>query len=168
MNIEELFNDKNKLEKKYNFFINKKQIIRIEPDNDLVLAHLEKAKHNMLFFDKNKKDETFRDWLIVTLYYALYHAVLALIVNKNYVSKNHTASLIFLIKHYAHLKEDIELFQELSIKKEDAELYTELKEERHKASYETNLSFSKEKIIDYKTRVVQFIHETWEIIEKDN
>lgn len=97
----------------------------------------------------------------------MYHAVLALIVNKNYVSKNHTASLIFLIKHYADLKDGINLFHELSIKKEDAELYTELKGERHKASYETSLSFQVRKINHYKIKVVQFIHKAEEIIEND-
>lgn len=54
MNIEALFDDNKKLEKRYNFFINKRQIIKIQPDDDLVMAHLEKAKHNMLFLIKIK------------------------------------------------------------------------------------------------------------------
>ena len=82
-------------------------IVNIGDNEDLVVAHLEKAKHNLLFFEKNIGDSQFNDWLIVTLYYALYHAVLALISKKGYSSKNHTASLVFLIKHYSQLKEDI-------------------------------------------------------------
>jgi uncharacterized protein (UPF0332 family) len=165
MNIDKLFNNSKLLKQQYHFYIKKKQLLKIEKDNDLIDSHLEKAKHNMLFFSKNKNDSKFNDWLIVTLYYALYHSVLALIINKNYVSKNHTASLIFLIKHYSYLKNEIKLLHDLSIKKEDAELYTNLKEDRHTTSYQTNIYFSKEKINEYKIKVLDFINKTEEIID---
>lgn len=95
MNIDKLFHDKNLLENQYNFFLEKKLLKKIQPDSDLTNAHMEKVKHNMRFFEKNKKDPEYNDWLIVILYYALYHSILALIVNKEYISKNHTASLVF-------------------------------------------------------------------------
>ena len=166
MKIERLFDNPKLLEKKYNFFISKKLLKEIDEDKDLIESHIEKAKHNMQFFDKNKDDDGFNDWLIVTLYYALYHSVLALIINKNYISKNHTASLIFLIKYYSEFKNDILLLHELSIKKEDAELYTELKDDRHKASYNTEHNFTSDKINQYKRRVTDFIHKTEEILQK--
>ena len=165
MNLEELFADKNKLDEQYQFYIQKKLLKPIEKDHDLVGAHIEKAKHNLRFFDNNAKHDGYDDWLIVTLYYTLYHLVLALITQKEFSSKNHTASLIFLIKHYIQFKEDIRLLYELSIKKEDAELYTELKEERHKASYDTQHNFSKKKITEYREKVITFLHKTEELIE---
>lgn len=166
MDINKLFSNQKLLDGKYAFFLKKGLIVNIGDNEDLVAAHLEKAKHNMLFFEKNFNDSQFNDWLIVTLYYALYHAVLSLIVKKGYSSKNHTASLVFLIKHYSQLKEDILLVQELSIKKEDAELYTKLKEDRHKASYESKVNFTDKNINEYKQKVKDFIQRTEELIQR--
>ena len=166
MDIDNLFNDKKLLDGQYAFFLKKRLLVNIGDNEDLVTAHLEKARHNMLFFEKNINDSQFNDWLIVTLYYALYHAVLALIAKKGYSSKNHTASLVFLIKHYSQLKEDIFLMHELSIKKEDAELYTKLKEDRHKASYESKVSFTDKSIDNYKQKVKDFIQKAEEFIQQ--
>lgn len=166
MNIKILFENKELLEEKYKYFFYKKLLRKISKNTDLVKAHIIKAKHNLLFFDKNKEQQEFNDWLIVILYYALYHLVLALIVNKEHISKNHTASIIFLIKHYSNLEEEIEFVHELAIKKEDAEIYTQLKEERHKASYTTSKNFESDKINYYRTKVIFFLQKTEEIIEK--
>ncbi len=165
MDISRLFLNKKLLESKYSFFLKKEQLILIRDNKELVAAHLDKARHNMLFFEKNVSDSQFNDWLIVTLYYALYHAVLALIAKKGYSSKNHTASIVFLIKHYAQLKEDVLLVQELSIRKEDAELYTKLKEDRHKASYESKVNFADKTIHYYAQKVKSFINKAEELIQ---
>lgn len=164
MNIDLLFKDEKKLNEKYNFYKEKRQIRYIGKDEDLAMAHLKKTKHNLLFFNINEKNLDFGDWLIVILYYSLYHAVLALISYKGYISKNHTASLILLIKYYSNFKEDIKLMHELSIVKEDAYFYTMLKEERHKASYTTKSFFSKNKIKNYKTKVISFVNKVENIL----
>ena len=139
MNIDYYFGNKTKLEKQIDFFIEKKQLRKINENKSLIIAHIEKAKHNMAFFDINENKSQFNDWLIVTLYYALYHSALALVVNKNYISKNHSATILFLMKHYVISREEIRLIEDLSIGKEDAELYTELKNDRHNASYSTKI-----------------------------
>ena len=97
MKIDILFSDKNYLENQIKFFIDNKQIKKIESNPELVKSHIEKAKHNLSFFKLNKKYEEYKDWQIVSLYYALYHASLALITNKNYSSKNHQATILILI-----------------------------------------------------------------------
>ena len=137
MNINKLFEDKKYLEKELNFFITKNQIKKISKNEELVISHLKKAKHNLEFFKLNKQHQKFNDWLIVTLYYSLYHCALALITNKRYTSKNHYATILILIKEYSISRAEAELLKELSINKEDAELYTNLKGDRHNASYLT-------------------------------
>src|SRR3989344_687724 len=149
MNIDKLFSDTEYLEKEIRFFITKKQ--------------LKKTRHNLEFYKLNKGYTKFNDWLIVTLYYSLYHSALALITHKNYSSKNHHATILILIKEYAITRDEAGLLNELSINKEDAELYTNLKDERHDASYATNTKFRQETIEDYENQVLDFINKTEEL-----
>ena len=167
MNINVYYFNKQKLDEKINFFEKNRQLIKEKHNLGLVFAHLDKAKHNLEFFKKNKDDEKFNDWLIVILYYALYHSALALVVNRNYTSKNHTATLLFLIKFYSIKKEDAELIEELSINRNDAEFYTHLKIERHTASYATSLSFTQNQITEYKERVIEFIQKVEDIVKNE-
>ena len=166
MDIDRLFSDKDYLEKELNFFLSKKMIKVIKPNKELADSHLIKARHNIEFFKLNKEHKKFNDWLIVTLYYALYHSALALITNKNYSSKNHYATILILIKEYSITKDEAELLNELSISKEDAELYTNLKQDRHDASYSTNIKFTQKTIEDYESRVLDFINKAESILEE--
>lgn len=166
MNINKLFADKKFLEKELNFLIKKKHIKIIQENKELAQAHIKKARHNLEFYKLNKQYNKFNDWLIVTLYYALYHSALALITNKNYSSKNHYATILILIKEYSITKDEARLLNELSINKEDAELYTRLKEDRKDASYATNIKFNQKIITDYENKVLDFINKTEELIQK--
>ena len=129
-------------------------------------SHLKKARHNLEFYKLNKNQHKFNDWLVVTLYYSLYHSALALITHKKYSSKNHYATILLLIREYMIRRDEAELLQELSISKEDAELYTQLKDDRHDASYATNIRFQNETIEGYENRVLDFINKTEELITK--
>ena len=165
MDFNRLFENKKFLEKEINFFINKKHIRLIKENKELVKSHLKKARHNIEFYKLNKQYNKFNDWLIVTLYYALYHSALALITDKKYSSKNHYATILILIKEYSISKDEAELLNELSINKEDAELYTNLKDDRQDASYATNIRFNKQKIEEYEDKVLDFINKTEELIQ---
>jgi uncharacterized protein (UPF0332 family) len=166
MDIERLFEDKKHLEKEINHFKRKKHITSIQENKELVKSHLKKARHNIEFYKLNKKYPKFNDWLVVTLYYALYHSALALITNKKFSSKNHYATILILIKEYPLTKDEAKLLNELSINKNDAELYTQLKDDRHDASYTTNIRFSQETIDNYESQVIDFINKTEELIQR--
>jgi uncharacterized protein (UPF0332 family) len=165
MNINKLFENNDYLDKEILFFVNKNHIRRIDANKELVLSHIKKAKHNIGFFKLNKKYFEYNDWLIVALYYALYHSALALITNKRYSSKNHYCTILLLIKEYVISKEDIKLIDELSINKDDAELYTNLKNDRHSASYSTSIKFTEELINKYEIDVINFINKVEEMID---
>ena len=166
MNIDKLFSDNQHLEKELNFFISKKHIKIIQENKELARSHIKKARHNIEFYKLNKQYNKFNDWLIVALYYSLYHSALALITNKNYSSKNHYATILILIKEYSITKDEAKLLNDLSINKEDAELYTDLKEDRHDASYATDIKFDQEAIIDYENKVLDFINKAEELIQR--
>lgn len=165
MDTNRLFEDKKYLEDELNFFIRKKHIRKVQENKELVQSHIKKARHNLEFYKLNKQHQNFNDWLIVTLYYALYHSALALITKKNYYSKNHYATILILIKEYSITKDEAELLNELSINKEDAELYTKLKDDRHDASYATEIMFNQKIVQDYETQVLDFINKTEELIQ---
>ena len=61
MNIEKLFSDKSEVDEKYRFFIKKGALRKIPENPHLVQSHIEKARHNMQFFDKNKEGSLFND-----------------------------------------------------------------------------------------------------------
>lgn len=163
MDINRVYGNAKELENLFNYFITKNLLVKKE-SNDLSLAHIDKAKHNLEFFDQNKENSKFNDWLIVILYYTLYHCALALVANKSHISKNHTATLVFLMKYYKVSKEDINLINRLEISKEDAEFYTVLKRNRHSANYSTNFAFSSREIKECRKAVNSFLQRTIEAL----
>jgi uncharacterized protein (UPF0332 family) len=115
MIINKYFDNKEILKKELDKF-KKQKVLKSEVfAKSLVNAHLDKSKHNLKFVSKIKPDEEFNDWTIVGLYYAAYHAALALVANKGYVSKNHDATLIFIMHEYALKKIEVELLDKLAI-----------------------------------------------------
>ncbi|MGV8171927.1 MAG: HEPN domain-containing protein [Candidatus Woesearchaeota archaeon] len=165
MNIDKYYADKKLLKSEIDSYIDQ-NLLRKEPfAKTLILAHLEKAKHNLRFVDKNRSVEEFNDWTIVGLYYAAYHAALALVANKGYISKNHEVTLLFIIKEYNIDKKDIELIKDMEITKTDAEFYATLKEKRAQASYATNTIFRTEKVRGYHKKTIEFINKVEEILQ---
>jgi uncharacterized protein (UPF0332 family) len=160
MNMDKLFADKDYLACELHFFLAKKQIRTIAVNNELVQSHVKKARHNVAFYKLNKEHQQFNDWLIVVLYYAIYHAALALITKKQYASKNHYATILLLIQEYGISRDEADLLHELLLNKEDAALYTSLKDDRHKASYASQIQFDGMTVQEYESKVVDFINKT--------
>ncbi len=65
---------------------------KIKPNNNLSEKHIKKAKHNLLATDYNIKGG-FSDWAVSQSYYAMYHALLAILFIKGYESKNHECTI---------------------------------------------------------------------------
>ena len=65
---------------------------RISPDEVKSKEHIEKAKHNLLAADYNIKED-FNDWAVSQSYYAMYHALLAVLYKYGYESKNHECTI---------------------------------------------------------------------------
>lgn len=164
--INELLNNKIKLQEKYLQFIKQKQIIQKNNTTNLIEAHVKKAEHNLKVLTQLTSE--FNDWKIISLYYALYHSCLALLANKSFVSKNHTATLVFIIKHYIEInKEEIDLIEELQVKEQDAIFYTELKNKRHEANYSTNLFFDDEQIESILKKTILFLNKVKDILKSN-
>ncbi len=165
--IKDYFENPQLLDSHLGFHLKKENIIPEESVKGLVKAHLEKAKHNLRTADLLIKNKDYNDWVVISLYYALYHSCLSLLAKKGYSSKNHTATLLFIIKNYSNIsKEEIEMIDCAQLTKSDAEFYTSLKQDRHDANYSTNSIFMPGIIDDLRKRTILFINKVEHILEK--
>ncbi len=150
--------NKEQLNTTYTLYLKKKIIQKTPKSLNLVKAHLEKVDHNLQYCHFLLEQNKYIDWVIVGLYYSVYHASLALLANKGYASKDHNATLCFLIKHYSELSyEDFELLEQLVITNEEIIFYADLKKERQDASYSTNINFDLETTKQLRIKSIQFI-----------
>lgn len=149
----------------------KKGILRVSADESRL--HLKKINHNLNFanwiIEKHKNElpklfgrETFYDWVISAYYYAIYHAALALISREGYKSKNHSATLCFLIYHHYHRQksfeiEDVELIAG-SLNREDIETIGFSKELREKACYDVHEHFERRLTEQIREQAVKFVN----------
>ncbi len=69
-----------------------KRMRRIKPNDKLSKEHIEKAKHNLKAANYNVQGH-FDDWAVSQSYYAMYHALLAILFKKGFESKNHECTI---------------------------------------------------------------------------
>ena len=157
----------------------KKEILRKSADESRL--HLKKTDHNLDFAnwiaEKHKDEipemfgkETFYDWVINMYYYAVYHTALALMSKEGYKSKNHSATLCFLIYHHYHLqkaliKEDVELIGS-SLDKEDIETLGDSKGLRERACYDVHETFEKRLMQHVRDKTINFVNKIKTTLKK--
>ena len=69
-----------------------KRMRKIKPNDNLSKEHIEKAKHNLKAANYNVEGH-FDDWAVSQSYYAMYHALLAILFKKGFESKNHECTI---------------------------------------------------------------------------
>jgi len=147
----------------------RKKILKKSSDESRL--HLRRTDHNLTFanwiIEKHKDEipevfegDNFYDWVISIYYYAIYHAALALISKEGFTSKNHSATLAFLIYYHYHSrkaldKQDVELIAS-SLNREDIETLGVSKELREKACYDVHESFEKKLTEQIRGQAVDF------------
>lgn len=166
------FDDKEKLEDSFSFYLKKGAITKETETESLSKSHMNKADSNLDFINFLEKSKRFYDWIIVGCYYTIYHASLSLLSKKGFSSKNHLASLCALIKFYyfnekkiSLTKEDIELVSKSSLEKQEIAYFAEAKEKRETASYIPSQSFTKSEAEDLRKKTIQFVNKCKEILE---
>ncbi|MBI5073231.1 HEPN domain-containing protein [Candidatus Woesearchaeota archaeon] len=104
----------------------KSEIIKKEEANNAeIKGHVAKAEHNLSFIQDNIK-LGYYDWCITGCYYATYHAALALLLKKGFITKNHDATLCLLMREYykqGMTKEEIELVNKFFLDYQDLLFY---------------------------------------------
>ena len=92
--------DEEKRESDFQKYLDSKKIKKETEIKELVQGHIEKAEHNLKFVKSTLDLKEFNDWAIVSAYYTIYHASLALCSLKGYSTKDHSATLLILIKEF--------------------------------------------------------------------
>lgn len=149
-------------------YLEHKQIKKETEIKNLIEGHIEKADHNLKFVKSTLELKEFNDWAIVSAYYSIYHASLALCALKGYSTKNHLATLLILIKEFHQkglTKKEIETVGDTSIEKEEVLNYVEAKLKRTKASYSTEKAFDKSEAEILRQKAISFVNKVKEIIE---
>ena len=157
-----------KREKAFQRYLKTKKIKKETEIKDLVQGHVEKADHNLKFVKSTIELKDFNDWAIVSAYYSIYHASLALCALKGYSTKDHLATLLILIKEFYKKelsKEEIETVGNTTIEKEEVLYYIEAKTKRNKASYSTQKIFDANETEILRTKAISFVNKVKEIID---
>ena len=162
--------DKKRRERDFRNYIKSKKIKKEIEIKDLVQGHLNKADHNLRFVKSTLELKEFNDWAMVSAYYSIYHASLALCALKGYSTKDHLATLLILIEKFYQKKlniEEIKIVCKTILEKEEVLYYVEAKSKRIKASYSTQKGFDNEEAENLRKKAIKFVNKVKEIIEDD-
>lgn len=160
--------DEKRREKDFQKYLMNKKIKKEIEIKELIQGHTNKADHNLKFIKSILELKEFNDWAIVSAYYSIYHASLALCALKGYATKNHLATLLILIKEFYQKglsKEEIETVGKTTIEKEEVLYYIEAKSKRNKASYSTQKIFDADEAEILRNKAIRFVNKIKEIID---
>lgn len=158
-------------EKDFQRYLKLKKVKKEFEVEELVQGHINKADHNLKFVKSTIELKDFNDWAIVSAYYSIYHASLALCALKGYSTKDHLATLLILIKDFYQKelnKEEIEMVSKTTIEKEEVLYYIEAKAERKKASYSTKILFEGKEAENIQKKAISFVNKVKEIIDSNS
>ncbi len=160
--------DKNEQNIDFKKYIKSKKIKIEKEAAELIQGHLIKAEHNLKFVKLALDTKEFNDWAIVSAYYAIYHASLSLCALKGYTTKDHSATLLILIKEFYKkelTKEEIETIGKITLEKEKVLYYIEARAKRIKASYSTQRFFDNVEADGLRSKAISFINKVKEILD---
>lgn len=158
------------LESDFNNYL-KKKIIRKESTKLEIDGHLNKAKRNLRFAKRIIEDfKDYYEWSIVSYYYAVYQAALALCANKGLKTKKHIATIMILIKYYypKHInKEDLQTITKMvALEEKDIKEFVELKSYREDAAYSISINYEKSLADTLGNNAIDFVNKAERIIKE--
>jgi uncharacterized protein (UPF0332 family) len=151
---------------------------------NLSKKYLQKARNNLVTMsllsdiNNNQKvrdllkipsDYNCDEWVVITAYYSMYAAALALIAKIGYKSKNHAATIRlleeFFIKRKLMSQGDILLLKKAILQKEEIEKLSEAKHKREIAQYSVTKQTTKEIAETIKEDAYNFINKVESVIQ---
>ena len=166
--------------KKIDFYLKKGQIIKDETIIPLAKKYLAKARNNLTTMETlsnlNHKKESLpldydpNEWVVITGYYAMYSAALALVAKLGYKSKNHSATILILEEFFVKKKEldeaSVNLLKNAKIRKQEIDELAEARHKREIAQYSITKETTKEIAEKIKKDAYDFVNKTEELIKE--
>lgn len=146
-----------------------REILKIVPDKNLALRHLEKARHNLEVFRLLRKNG-FSDWSITAGFYTLYHCFLAIAVKYGYESRNQTCTiaLIELLQENSEILINPDIIEFMKYEEEENNREYSIIELREDYTYGTDLTVKNEKHLDRIEKLcIEFIDVSKDIIHEE-
>ncbi|MEK6937807.1 MAG: HEPN domain-containing protein [Nanoarchaeota archaeon] len=161
--------NRNILEKDFQNYL-KRETIREGATKIEVEGHLNKAKRNLRFSRSILDDlKDFYEWSIVSYYYSVYQAALALCAMKGYKTKSHIATISILIKFFypQHIsEEDLKTIVKTIMIEEDIREFVELKNYREDATYSISVEYERELAESLGYKAIEFVNKVEKIIRE--
>lgn len=162
--------DGKRREKDFQRYLKSKKVKKETEVQELVQGHIDKADHNLRFVKSTLELKEFNDWAIVSAYYSIYHASLALCALRGYSTKDHLATLLILINEFYQKglnKEEIKMISKTTLEKEEVLYYVEAKIQRNKASYSIKIIFDEGEAENLRKKAISFVNKVKEIIDSE-
>ena len=132
-------------------------------------GHLHKAKRNLHFSRRIIDDvKDFHEWAIVSYYYSVYQAALALCASKGYKTKSHTATIALLIMLFYPerlTKEDVHAVAK-GIQEEDIRELVELKKYREDATYSISIEYEQKLAEELGETAIAFVNKAEQMLKE--
>lgn len=144
-------------------------ILKIQPDKNLALKHLEKARHNLEVFRLLRKSG-FSDWSITTGFYALYHCFLAIAVKYKYESRNQTCTIALIesLQEDGKISINPDIIDFMKYEEQENNHEYSIIELREDYTYGVDLTVKNEKHLDRIEKLcIEFIDATKDIIYEE-
>jgi len=124
-------------------------LLKIEPDKNLALRHLQKARHNLEVFRLLRKNN-FSDWSVTAGFYVIYHCFLAIAVKHGYESKNQscTISLIEALQEQGKISINKDIIDFMKYEEEENNHENSIIELREDYTYGVDLQVRDNKHLD--------------------
>jgi uncharacterized protein (UPF0332 family) len=140
----------------------------VDPDENRVRGHLDKARHNLDLIAELKETK-FDDWQLIAAYYAVHHAALALLQDKGITTKNHTVTYCLLINHYHKdqttlTQDELETYHQAYLSYDEAQTYPITKQRREQASYTTTRTYTDTTINTTQQKAIDFVNKAQTIL----
>lgn len=171
--------------KQIDFYIKEGQIVKDKSVVTLAQKYLDKSKNDLITLkilseiqdDKNFRERlnipesyTTYEWIVITGYYAMYTAALALLAKIGYRSKNHAATLLVLEEFFVKKKimdpDALNLFKMAILHKEEVEKLSDARHKREIAQYSITKQTTKTIAEGIKKDAYEFVEKCEEIIQK--
>ena len=131
-------------------------LIKIEPNQKLAAAHIEKAIHNLKLLNF-LRENGFSDWSVTAGFYSMYHCFLAIAIKFGYESKNQicTIALIESLQNEGKIKINKEIIELMKYEEEQNIHEESIIEAREEYSYGIDLEIKDNKYLDKVEKLCQ-------------